>query len=224
MSLTSFFDEWSIDYDAAIERCVPRYREMLWALIHYIPEDCAPRRIVELGPGSGNLSALLARRFPAAELHLVDLSAEMLERTRSKLGDSKAVHLHERDFATVDFEPASIDLVMSSISIHHLDDEAKQRLFARVHAWLGPTGLLLYSDQFAGEAEHYSKNIASWHRSAREKGASEAEWQSWMRHQDEHDHHASLPDQIAWLRTAGFATVDCVWRHLLWTVLYCKAR
>ncbi|MHC4400792.1 MAG: hypothetical protein ACYTG0_14040 [Planctomycetota bacterium] len=34
-----FFEEISAGYTAAIDRCVPRYREMLWAILHYLPAE-----------------------------------------------------------------------------------------------------------------------------------------------------------------------------------------
>ena len=48
-----FFDDISDDYTAAIERCVPRYREMLHYLFYYLPTGWSPRRILELGCGGG---------------------------------------------------------------------------------------------------------------------------------------------------------------------------
>ena len=69
-----FFEDISGEYTAAIDRCVPRYREMLWAILHYLPPAWMPDRILELGCGSGNLSELLCRKFPDASIRLVDPS------------------------------------------------------------------------------------------------------------------------------------------------------
>jgi len=55
-----------------------------------------------------------------------------------------------------------------------------------------------------------------------EAGSTEDEWQMWMQHQTEHDFHDTLSDQMAWLRDAGFETVDCVWRYLLWSVVQAR--
>lgn len=40
----------------------------------------APRRVVDLGCGSGELTAVLARRWPDAEVLGLDSSPEMIER------------------------------------------------------------------------------------------------------------------------------------------------
>lgn len=43
----------------------------------------APRGVVDLGCGPGNLTAALARRWPAAQVRGLDSSAEMIERARA---------------------------------------------------------------------------------------------------------------------------------------------
>ena len=47
----------------------------------------APRRVVDAGCGSGELTALLAQRWPAAEVHGFDSSPEMIARARASAGD-----------------------------------------------------------------------------------------------------------------------------------------
>jgi len=57
-----FYDELSPQYTEAIRRCVPRYEEMLGMLFRYLPAVFAPRRVLELGCGTGNLTAMIASR------------------------------------------------------------------------------------------------------------------------------------------------------------------
>ena len=47
----------------------------------------APRRVVDLGCGPGTLTALLASRWPDAEVLGVDSSPEMVDRARASVGD-----------------------------------------------------------------------------------------------------------------------------------------
>jgi tRNA (cmo5U34)-methyltransferase len=224
-SVETFYNRMSPRYSEAIQRCVPRYGEMLRTLIGYIPYDLRPRRIVELGCGGGDLSALIAERHPKAEIHLVDFAAEMIETCRRRFAGAANLHYHTEDFAQIEFGEGSVDLVVSSISIHHLDDQAKQTLFRRVFFWLREGGVLGYSDQFRGATDEINAtHLRRWQEEALRLGCSQEEWETWMRHQDEHDHHATLETQLEWLHAAGFAPVDCPWRHLLWTVLIAHKR
>jgi tRNA (cmo5U34)-methyltransferase len=214
-----FYDGLSPEYDAAILRCVPRYKEMLWAILRYIPDDLAPKRVLDLGVGSGNLSEVILERYPEAKVTGLDISKEMLAVARKRLPTDRLEPV-QRDFRDLGFEDGAFDLVVSSISIHHIDDEAKQALFRDIHRVLRPGGVIAYSDQFRGATpETYAKHIARWREESFALGATEEEWTTWMTHQDDHDFHTPLADQMAWLADAGFTDLDCPWRFLLWTVL-----
>ncbi len=222
-SSRQFFDEISSKYTAAIDRCVPRYREMLWAILHYLPEGWTPTRILELGCGTGNLSELICRRFPDASLRLVDFSGGVLDQCKSRLSEFSDIEYREQDFRNLEYAPNSFDLVVSSISLHHLTHEEKADLFVNVYRWLADGGVFSYSDQFAGVTDDlYAKQMADWKERSRQLGASADEWDEWMEHQDAHDFHATLVDQIEWLQKAGFKSIDCTWRYILWTVLQAR--
>jgi tRNA (cmo5U34)-methyltransferase len=218
-----FFDEISSKYTAAIDRCVPRYREMLWAILHYLPTAWTPTRILELGCGTGNLSELVCRQFPDASIRLVDFSGRLLDQCKSRLSEFGSTEYQEEDFRNLEYAPNSLDLVVSSISLHHLTHEEKAHLFVNIHDWLDDGGVFSYSDQFAGVTDDlYAKQMADWRERSRQLGASADEWDDWMVHQEAHDHHATLIDQIEWLRKVGFTAIDCTWRYILWTVLQAR--
>ncbi len=224
-SSRQFFEDISRQYTAAIDRCVPRYREMLRAILHYLPADRAPRRILELGCGSGNLSELVYCKFPRAAVRLVDFSGSLLQQCRNRLGALDAIEYQEEDFRNLDFAAGSFDLVVSSIALHHLTHDEKADLFRNVYRWLSRGGVFSYSDQFAGVTDDlYARQIADWQEQSARLGATDEEWNAWMEHQAAHDHHATLVDQIEWLRGAGFASIDCTWRYILWTVLQARKR
>ena len=82
----------------------------------------APARVVDLGCGPGNLTALLAERWPAADVLGVDSSAEMVERARSAGIDG--VRFERGDVRT--WEPAErVDVLLSNATYQwvpgHLD-------------------------------------------------------------------------------------------------------
>ena len=212
-----FYDQMAGDYDDAILRCVPRYFEMHEAILAYVPAALRPKRILELGSGSGHLTRRILKTYPEARVYAVDVSREMIVECRRTTGDD-ALGFVRMDFHELCFSPRVFDLVVSSISIHHIDHKAKRKLFREVHDCLRPGGVLAYSDQFAGDDDEiYARHIRAWKEESARLGASNAEWRTWMQHQDDHDHHASLRDQLRCLEEAGFGTTACVWRYLLWT-------
>lgn len=218
-----FFDSMVDEYDQAIELCVPRYDEMLWAILYYLPSGWKPLNILELGCGSGNLSELVAKTFPHANLCLIDLSEKFLSSCRLRLRKYKTIQYIHGDFSELKFEPQSFDLVVSSIAIHHLIDNEKLELFRKIHQWLRPGGVLAFSDQYAGTTNDlYQKHIKQWQQEAFARGLGQKEWEHWMEHQKAHDFHVPLHIQIQWIQQIGYASVDCTWRYLLWTVIHAK--
>lgn len=218
-----FFDSLRQDYTETIERCFPRYREMLWALLEYLPEEQTPSSILELGCGTGNLSVLLSEKYPEANIRFVDLGGESLQVCQTRLGKNDRFHFQEDDFRDLEFAAGSFDMVTSSIAIHHLLAPEKQLFFKQIFSWLQPEGVFTFADQFRGATPAiYQRHIDNWRSLSMSAGSSESEFEMWMSHQREHDHHDLLTDQLNWVNDAGFDRVDCTWRYLLWAVLQAR--
>lgn len=219
-SVEQFYNTVSKDYNKFVHRAVPRYREMLWAIFQYVPKDLKPKRILELGCGTGNLSELIVKIYPNAEKVLVDISEEVIGQCKSRLENNNRIEYCQADINDLNFPADSFDLVVSSITIHHLKHHKKELLFRKAFGWLTNGGVFTYSDQFAGVTkEIYDNHMNLWHQFVLNSGCTEDEWEMWMKHQDEHDYHATATDQIAGLKKAGFSSIDITWRYLLWTVL-----
>lgn len=222
-SVGDFYDEMSSEYSALIQRCVPRYHEMLQMLTDYIPDDLFPKKILELGCGSGLLSKRILKKYPNAEIHLIDLSAEILEECKSNLNNPSNVKFIQSDFKDLNFELGSYDLICSSIAIHHLINDEKKKLFIKIYEWLRTDGVFIYADQTRGATEEiYNKHIDRWKKASAELGANNAEWNEWMEHQNAHDYHVSFETQLLYLKEAGFSIRDIVWRNLLWTIYFAQ--
>lgn len=222
-SVGRFFDTLSSTYTETIERCFPRYREMLWAVLEYLPENRKFESVLDLGCGTGNLTVLLHEAFPEAAIRVVDMSADSLKVCQSRLGRCRVLTCDAEDFRLLDYPPGSFDLVVSSIAIHHLDSADKLALFRRVFDWLTDDGLFCFADQCAGATEDLnSRHLANWKSLSAKAGSSAEEWEMWMQHQADCDHHDTLCDQLDWLRQAGFSLVDCPWRYLLWSVIQAR--
>jgi trans-aconitate 2-methyltransferase len=120
----------------------PRLRPALDLLARIELED--PKRIYDLGCGAGQLTRLMAERWPAARVTGVDSSAAMLEASRAAPGGSGLVDWVQADLA--DWRPASTaaadapDLIYSNAALHWLPDHAT--CFPRLLGTLAPGGVL----------------------------------------------------------------------------------
>ena len=223
---SSYFGSMAESYDSLIHRAVPRYDEMIARLLEYLPRDA--RRVLELGSGTGNLSLRLAESLPDSALTLVDGSEEMIALVRSRLEQTSSrssdrVQSIAARFEELDFPADSFDLVVSSISLHHVEDKA--RLYARIRALLSKRGRFCFADQIRGEPEsNHRLNWERWLDFCREPGnCAPDEIESLLQHAAAHDHYTTLTDHFALLSRAGFTELDCVWRNWMWGIVTATA-
>jgi SAM-dependent methyltransferase len=87
----------------------------------------APRRILDLGTGTGKGARLVATRFPDAEVVGVDLSSEMVEEARRLLPPELAgrVRYETADGSALPFKSADFDLVVLVNMIPFFDEIAR---------------------------------------------------------------------------------------------------
>jgi trans-aconitate 2-methyltransferase len=91
-----------------------------------------PKRIVDLGCGTGSLTEVLADMWPDAEVVGVDRSAEMLEHAHSL--DHPHVIFRQQDI--VEFQPNGEDLTISNAALHWVPDH--ENLVLRIAKALKP--------------------------------------------------------------------------------------
>lgn len=208
--LAAAFDAHARDYDAPRRRLVPPFDAFYGAALDRIDAWGMPAgaRVLDLGAGTGLLAALVKGRWPDARVELVDVSAAMLAGARARFAGVPGVGFTVADYAAADLGQG-LDLVVSALSIHHLDDGAKRGLMRRVHAALRPGGLFVNAEQLLGPTPELEELYAAlWRRDAAALGATAAELEAAAARM-RFDRCAPLEDQLAWMRAAGFVAVDC---------------
>jgi SAM-dependent methyltransferase len=102
-----------------------------------------PRRILDLGCGTGTGALALLQRFERADVVALDLSAQLLHRLRAKardLGVAGRVRTVQADLDAAWPAIGTVDLAWASSSLHHLADPG--RVLTGVFTALRPGGLL----------------------------------------------------------------------------------
>jgi len=212
MSVRDIFDAGAERYDQARHQLVPGFDEFYGAAVAAIPyvgeEEIG---VLDLGAGTGLLSAMVADRFPRARVTLLDFSTEMLEVARRRFGPSSSGE-SRFEFRVADYSeealPEGREVIVSALSIHHLGDREKRMLFRRVYEALPGGGVFVNADQVAGETpEAEASHQEEWLRRVREAGVGEEDLAASLE-RTKQDKNAPLASQMAWLAEAGFEKVS----------------
>ena len=224
MDVRSAFDAAAAGYDARRRQLIPCFDDFYSAAVEWLPFPAgAAPRILDLGAGTGLLSAMLLERWPRARLTLVDLSPDMLARARERFaGRGAQVEIRVADYLA-DPLGGPYDAVVSALSIHHLPDAGKRALFRRAFAALTPGGRFVDADNvLAPTPALAARNRSQWIARVRESGIGGADLAAALV-RTRLDVLAPLADQLAWLRRAGFDDVDCRYKWLHFAV-FCGRR
>jgi tRNA (cmo5U34)-methyltransferase len=111
-------------YLEEIRADIPRYDELQRRTIEAIPFP--PGRVLELGVGTGETTARLVERYPDAEVIGLDSQPEMVFRARETGIEVRLARMEDP------LPDGPWDLVLSVLSVHHLQADGKRDLFRRV--------------------------------------------------------------------------------------------
>ena len=146
------FDAWAHKYDRSIlQRLLfePSYNAFLRRIYQWYGEEARPRRLLDIGCGTGTLAAkIVAARLPF-EIVGLDYSHTMCRQAHAKAqstGLGKRLRLVNADGEHLPFPRAYFDVVTCSNSFHHYPrQEASVFEMRRV---LRPGGRLMLIDGF----------------------------------------------------------------------------
>jgi tRNA (cmo5U34)-methyltransferase len=209
------FDREASQYDRTARASMPGYSDLHRTLLGGVPfVPTRAFRVLELGVGTGTLTALLLEEFPHAEVTGIDLSPRMIAQARTKLRPYSArVELVAGDLGQ--FSEGTYDVVVSALAIHHLTDPEKWRLFRRIFRALPRGGYFGDADDHLPEDPLFDQRYAQIASAAQRSPGGESEWarlqEVWHDH-EQFDHPCTLAAETGALERSGFAHVGVPWR------------
>lgn len=145
----AFFNEKIDSYDEVHSSYIDTKAE----LANNLDEDA--KRILDLGAGTGLELIHLFEMFPNAEVTVIDITENMLEKLKQR-DFAKHVNTICGDFFDVEFGK-DYDAVISTSALHHFKREEKLRLYKKVLECLKENGQFINSD-FVAETEDVEKS------------------------------------------------------------------
>ena len=167
-------------FDDMVSRSVPFYAEIQRMLAELACSFATEgSNIYDLGCSTGTTLALLHQTLPVnAHLCGIDYSAEMLDKCRAKLAQSKldgAIELRQGDLDEgVDIENASVVLmVLTLMFVRPLN---REKLMRRIHAGMNENSCLLVVEKVLGDGSLFNRLfIERYYAFKRRMGYSELE-------------------------------------------------
>ena len=218
------FDETASRYDVQRKWIIPEMDDYYSAAVR--AAECTNPRpaILDIGAGTGLLSALVIQKYPDASLTLLDLSVSMLSLAKERFADRNNVRYIAGDYCSVDFA-GRYDLICSALSIHHLGHWDKRRLYKKVFDALNPGGIFVNADQVLGEtAEINRRYMAYWDEFLIPCPLSAEDKMQVLYRRDTFDRNEKLSVQLAWLQDCGFSEIDVVYKNRLFVVFTGRRR
>jgi ubiquinone/menaquinone biosynthesis C-methylase UbiE len=149
-----------------------------WTLASHVLSrwpDLAPESLIELGCGVGASTVPLARAFPGAAVHGLDVGASVLRYAQTRASTlGQAVHFVQGNAEKVPFADASFDLVCSCVMLHETSPDALNAIMHESMRLLKPGGIAAHLEvpqrydsvplwtKVRGEIEHDYNNEPNW--------------------------------------------------------------
>ena len=99
-------------------------------------------RVLEIGCGTGNLTTRAKRTHRGTELIGSDPDPKALARAQRKVRGMAGIRFEHAYAQRLPFADDQFDRVLSSMMLHHLDDDTKAAAVAEIHRVLRPGGRL----------------------------------------------------------------------------------
>lgn len=213
MRIKEVFNIGAEKYDAARKQLIPCYEEFYSTALKVIPfSKNKELKILDLGAGTGLLTSLIIELYPKAEITLYDISEEMLEKAKLRFKNSSNIKYRVTNYSTESIE-GKFDLVVSALSIHHLSDTEKQKLFNNIYLSLNDNGMFINADQCLGDNEYIDRIYKqNWLKEVKENNVTPESLSAATERMKE-DKMSTLSDQLKWMEKSGFSNINCWYKN-----------
>jgi tRNA (cmo5U34)-methyltransferase len=186
---------------------------MLETVVHWLEGHVTPDGlVVDLGAGTGDLSAAILDALPHVRVLMIDIDRNMLDvaavRCRAHEGRFELRHARFED------PLPRCSAVVASLALHHVATHADKRdVYRSILEALEQGGLLVVGDGLVyADGPERGAMLQDWYVHMEKNGISAGEADAHFAQWAEEDVYVSLPDELGLIPDAGFPRPDCFWR------------
>lgn len=212
MNIQDQFNLIAKEYDENRRKFIPCFEDYYVSATDFAAKSLEkkPELVFDLGSGTGLLASFWYPHFPDANYVLSDIAGEMLSVAKKRFENVPNIKYENSDYSKK-LPKGTPDLVLSALSIHHLEHGQKKVLFKMIHDSLSDGGIFVNYDQFCAGDERTDKKIEFyWISQIKASGISQKEYERWLERK-KLDRECSVLQEIAWFKEAGFKSAECIY-------------
>ncbi|MGG3797980.1 class I SAM-dependent methyltransferase [Metabacillus fastidiosus] len=213
------FNENAMQYDNQRRKLIPCFDDFYSIPVSVIEIENDTPNILDIGAGTGLFSSFIKEKYPKAKITLIDISEKMLESAKNRFKDDPNIDYIIADYTDYKFEE-KYDLVISSLSIHHLNDNDKQDLYHKIFSILKEDGIFINADQVLGHTSFIENLYKDDWKNKIEASSLTTEEINAAFDRTKLDKMATLAKQLHWLNESGFKDVDCLYKYFNFVILF----
>ncbi len=219
MSVVNKFNQKAKEYDSERRALIPCFDDFYGIAIDCIDFKGDNPKVLDLGAGTGILSQFLLEKYPNAEIVLIDLAEEMLKEAEKRFEGNDNISFICDDYITHEFN-TKFDIIISSLSIHHLTGTEKKVLIEKYYDLLNDGGNFVNADQVLnpnkGVEDYFKSKLDEHTGEISEKAYGEAKIRR------TYDKPSSVDFQLECLKNAGFDHVGISYKYYVFAVFWAK--
>jgi len=176
--------------------------------------------VLDVGAGTGLCSAVLLTKYPKANITLIDLSEKMMDIAKERFAEYNFKYIVE-DYTQYKYEQ-KFDIIVSALSIHHLNAAQKENFYKKCFDILNDGGVFVNSDLVLSPFPEVEEMFQAFriqnfiHNNLTDEEIGEASTRA------KYDDPSTLEEQLNWLMNAGFRNVECIYKYFQYCVMYGK--
>lgn len=219
MDIEKQFNLIAEEYDRNRRKFIPCFDDFYKSATEFIVSNIGkPERILDLGAGTGLLTYFWYQQCPDAEYVLIDIADKMLDIARKRFHGIEHVSYQVGDYSC-ELPDMLYDAVISALSVHHLEDEDKMKLFSEIYDTLPNGGIFVNYDQFcAGEPEMNHWFDSYWESYLINGRLSNKDIELWKERR-KLDRECSVEQEVDMLNQCGFKVAKCVYSYQKFSVI-----
>jgi len=216
--IKSKFGAIAMEYDNQRRSLIPCFDDFYSCIVRSMEYCSKQENILDIGAGTGLLTSFVYSLYPNSNYTVVDISEEMLQQAKRRFNNQQNFQYIIADYTNYIFTN-KFDVVVSALSIHHLEHDEKRQLYANIFGILNSGGVFINGDQFISRSPMFEDKIHEhWRDTIKQSVLTQDEINGAFERM-KMDKPATTEANLEWLEEAGFINVDLLYKYYSFGVI-----